>query len=70
MYWALPVLVGAAWSAAILIYARLLGRAGWRLSQSFAQPKIRKARRFAGVAQIDSWGPDPDWDDIPPKALP
>jgi hypothetical protein len=68
MYWALPVLVGMAWSAALLIYARLLGRAGWRLSQSFARPKIRKARPFAGVAQIDSWGPDPDWDDIPPQA--
>jgi hypothetical protein len=68
MYWALPVCVGTAWSAALLIYARLLGRAGWRLSQSFARPKIRKARPFVGVAEIDSWGPDPDWDDIPPKA--
>ncbi len=68
IYWALPVLVGTAWSAALLIYARLLGRAGWRLSQSFARPKIRKARPFAGVAQVDNWGPDPDWDDIPPKA--
>jgi hypothetical protein len=70
MYWALPVLVGSAWSAAILIYGRLLGRAGWRLSQSVARPKVRKARPFAGVAQVDSWGPDPDWDDIPPKAPP
>jgi hypothetical protein len=68
MYWALPILVGMAWAAGLLIYGRLLGRAGWRLSQSFARPKIRKPRQFAGVAQIDTWGPDPDWDDIPPKA--
>jgi hypothetical protein len=67
MYWALPVIVGTAWAAALLIYARLLGRAGWRLSQSFVRPKIRKARPFVGVAQIDTWGPDPDWDDIPPQ---
>jgi hypothetical protein len=63
----LPPAVGIVWSALLIIYARLLGRSGWHLSQDFPRRKFKKKPARIPVAAVESWGPDPDWDDLPPE---
>jgi hypothetical protein len=54
--------IGLAWSAALLIYGRALGRAGWMLTHD-ARKKKRRNRRLPRAETSDSgWGPD---DELP-----
>jgi hypothetical protein len=48
--------MGFSWSACLIIYARLLGRVGWVLSQSGVKVKKRKKRRKKPTPNPDDWG--------------
>ena len=53
----LAFVAGFAWSAGLMIYARLLGRVAWVLSQSGVKvKKRRKRRRKKAPLGPDDWG--------------
>jgi hypothetical protein len=61
----LAALSGLLWSTALLIYGRLLGRAGWVLTDqgdpiSQSRKKPRKSTAQVAEAQVDLWGGVPE----------
>jgi hypothetical protein len=56
MNFLLALAVGLVWSACLLIYARLLGRVAWVISQGGIKVKRRKKRRKKPTPGPDDWG--------------
>jgi hypothetical protein len=53
----LAFVTGLGWSACLIIYARLLGRVAWVMSQSGVQVRKRRRRRRKKIAPgPDDWG--------------
>jgi hypothetical protein len=62
------LIAGLCGATFVLLYGRLLGRAGWLISQRPSGRRARRKRPPRAVVQAGGWGGEDDSSDDPPRA--